>query len=160
MSDTQQSPHAANYMDDEIDLFELFEDIKEQWRWLIGSVITVTLAALVYALIATPTFQTEVIYRPATDADLYQLNQPKLKDALGLVSEEVAPSGAKSRTFSDLITADAAYKEFRSKALSSANLRAFYKKLVAEENLELNSLIFNPADGRAEHFKVRQLIWH
>lgn len=119
-----------NYADDEIDLFDLIDDIKENWRWLIGSGVVCVLAALIYALVATPTFQTEIVYKPVKEADLLQLNQPRLKDVLGFDSQYV--------------TAKRAFSEVRAEALSSNTIREFYNLLLEEKNPEIIDLVYNP----------------
>lgn len=70
---TTPAPQSPVY-DDEIDLFELAQDL---WRekvvvLVVGAVVT--LLALIYALVATPVYQTSSVLKPAKTKDLDQLN--------------------------------------------------------------------------------------
>lgn len=127
----QQAVSKANYTDDEIDLFELLEDVKNKWRWVVASFVACTAVAVIYALLAQPVYKTELIYRPVTFADLYQLNQPKLKEALNLID-----SGERN-----LITPEVAYNEFRARISSSSNLRGFYTYLLLNSSDALRELL-------------------
>lgn len=119
---------------DEIDLFDLLEDIKDKWYWLIGTGFICVLMALAYALIAKPVYQTEVIYKPVTETELLPLNQPRLKEVFGIATN----------SDKEYITPTKAFKEFRSKALSSNTLREFYNRLIENGSEELLELIYNP----------------
>lgn len=82
-------PHQSIAQDDEIDLFELAQDL---WRekvvvLVIGAVVT--LLALIYALVATPVYQTSSVLKPAKIKDLDQLN------SLGVY--EMTPGSALNR---------------------------------------------------------------
>ncbi|NLY16076.1 MAG: chain-length determining protein [Gammaproteobacteria bacterium] len=70
---TTPAPQSPVY-DEEIDLFELAQDL---WRekvvvLVVGAVVT--LLALIYALVATPVYQTSSVLKPAKTKDLDQLN--------------------------------------------------------------------------------------
>lgn len=118
---------------DEIDLFELFDDIKDKWYWLVGTGFVCVLLALSYALLAKPVYQTEVMFKPVTETELLPLNQSRLKEVFG-----IAVASDK-----EYITPTKAFKEFRIKALSSNTLREFYNDLVEEGNEELLELVYN-----------------
>lgn len=73
MNQQVNQPKSTAY-DDEIDLFEIFQDIwREKLLVVIIGFIT-TLLAVVYALIATPVFQTSSILKTAQLKDLDELN--------------------------------------------------------------------------------------
>lgn len=114
---------------DEIDLFDLVDDIKEQWRWLLGTGIACVLAALCYAYLATPVYQAELVYKPVNDTELLQLNQPRLKEVLGVAKD------------SQYMSAENAFRDVRAQALSGTVLAEFYAKLLSEDNAELKQLI-------------------
>lgn len=85
---TTPAPQSPVY-DDEIDLFELAQDL---WRekvvvLVVGAVVT--LLALIYALVATPVYQTSSVLKPAKTKDLDQLN------SLGVY--ELTPDSALNR---------------------------------------------------------------
>lgn len=70
---TTPAPQSPVY-DEEIDLFELAQDV---WREKITVLVigaAVTLLALIYALVATPVYQTSSVLKPAKTKDLDQLN--------------------------------------------------------------------------------------
>lgn len=129
---TDHSPNVQKevYIDDEIDLFELIDDIKSNWKWLFGAGFLCTLAALVYALIATPTFQAEIIYKPVKNVDLLQLNQPRLQEVLGFSGSYISPKQA--------------FADVRLEILSSNTIREFYAQLLKENNPQLLEIIYNP----------------
>ena len=49
--------------EDEIDLFDLIDDIKSKWYWLVGTAFVGVVVAVLYALLATPTYRTELVYK-------------------------------------------------------------------------------------------------
>ncbi|MAY13913.1 MAG: hypothetical protein CMI06_01100 [Oceanospirillaceae bacterium] len=108
---------------DEIDLFDLIDDIKEKWYWLVGTVVLSLCLALVYAYTTTPVYQTEVVYKEVSDVDLLPLNQPRLQGIFSLSREK-------------------AFKEVRALARSGNSKRVFYNQLLAENNVELSALIY------------------
>ncbi len=117
---------------DEIDLFDLVDDIKEQWLWLVGTGTVCVMAALLYAFWATPTYEAEVVFKPVREADLLPLNQPRLKDVLGVAEKEV------------FLTSKQAFADIRDRALSSNNEHRFYQELLKGDNTALKALIENP----------------
>lgn len=60
--------------DDEIDLFELAQSIWQERILVVIVTAAVTVLALIYALVATPVYQTASILKPAKIKDLDQLN--------------------------------------------------------------------------------------
>ncbi|WP_430462906.1 Wzz/FepE/Etk N-terminal domain-containing protein [Thalassolituus sp. LLYu03] len=125
---------------DEIDLFDLVDDIKDKWYWLAGTVVSALLLAVAYALLATPVFQTEVVLKQVSDADLLQLNQPRLREVFGVAADK------------DLVTPEKAFKEVRAKALSVSSMRGFYEKLLESDNQDLKAMIFNPQITHEQNF--------
>jgi len=114
--------HTAN--NDEIDLFDLIDDIKDKWYWLIGTVVLSLCLAFAYLYKVTPVYQTEVVYKEVSDADLLPVNQPRLQDVFSLSNEK-------------------AFKEVRALARSGNTKRAFYNQLLAEKDDALLALIYN-----------------
>lgn len=82
----QNTPPIPSQHDaDEIDLFELFESIW-QAKWLIVAItVVITGIAVVYALLATPVYETSSILRPAQQKDLDSLN---ITEVYSLTPEE------------------------------------------------------------------------
>lgn len=138
----QQAVSKANYTDDEIDLFELLEDVKNKWRWVVASFVACTAVAVIYALLAQPVYQAELVFRPSTNTDLYELNRPQLKELLGQIEEKVNPAtGEPIKIYTDFIDSAIAYEQFRARVMSSSSLRDFYKQLLQENISEVNSFL-------------------
>lgn len=119
---SMDTAHTVN--NDEIDLFDLIDDIKDKWYWLIGTVVLSLCLAFAYLYKVTPVYQTEVVYKEVSDADLLPVNQPRLQDVFSLSNET-------------------AFKEVRALARSGNTKRAFYNQLLAEKDDALLALIYN-----------------
>ncbi|TDQ37056.1 Wzz/FepE/Etk N-terminal domain-containing protein [Thiopseudomonas denitrificans] len=120
----QPAPTQPAIHDDEIDLFELAQDI---WREKVLVVIVgavVTLAALVYALLATPVYQATSILRPAQIKDLDELNSSKVY--------KLSPDEALNRVGAALESYDVRFDFFRS------NLELFGPLIHDNRTLEQN----------------------
>lgn len=111
-----------NHAADEIDLFDLIDDIKEQWLWVLGSVLFCVMGAAGYYLKpVTPIYKAEAIVHPVTDLDLIHLNQPSMRELLGVV-EKI--EGA-NRFVTAYITKSEAFSEFREIIRSQSTLSMF-----------------------------------
>lgn len=132
---TQSSAH-----DDEIDLFDLLDDIKQKWYWLIGAGFICTLLAGIYAFLASPVYKTDLILKPIAEADLIQLNQPRLKDVFDVPEDKL------------FLTAENAFGAVRTTALSGSVLRDFYSVLIAENEGALLGLIYNDDLSSEQNF--------
>lgn len=119
---SMDTSHTVN--NDEIDLFDLIDDIKDKWYWLIGTVVLSLCLAFAYLYKVTPVYQTEVVYKEVSDADLLPVNQPRLQGVFSLSNEK-------------------AFKEVRALARSGNTKRAFYNQLLAEKDDALLALIYN-----------------
>jgi LPS O-antigen subunit length determinant protein (WzzB/FepE family) len=73
MNNLPQTSH-SNAADDEIDLFELAQSIWQERILVFIVTAAVTVLALIYALVATPVYQTASILKPAKIKDLDELN--------------------------------------------------------------------------------------
>lgn len=62
------------HQDDEIDLFELAQDIWQEKLLVIISTVAVTGVALLYALLTSPVYETSSVLKPADIKDLDELN--------------------------------------------------------------------------------------
>ena len=123
---------------DEIDLFDLIDDIRSKWRWLLAGFVVCFGVAIVYALLVAPVYQTSVVLRDVTEAELLALNKPKLRDVFG----------------GDVITPEKAFKEVRAQALSAAVAGDFYKVLVERNYPGLNDLIVDSSITPEQNFAV------
>lgn len=73
MNNLPQTSHSS-VADDEIDLFELAQSIWQERILVVIVTAAVTVLALIYALVATPVYQTASILKPAKIKDLDGLN--------------------------------------------------------------------------------------
>ena len=135
---TQGQYSTAN---DEIDLFDLLDDIRDKWYWVAGSTVVCIIAAALYILQATPVYQTEVVYKPVAVADLLPLNQPRLNEVFELAAGN------------RYITPDLAFREAREYALSGAVLQAFYDVLLSEKDPALLPLIYDDRLSAEQNFR-------
>lgn len=79
---------------DEIDLFDLVDDVKDNIGWLIAPVGAGVLAAAAYLFFSAPVYQAEVVLKPSNAIELFELNRPVVKDALGGGHEFLTEKGA------------------------------------------------------------------
>jgi chain length determinant protein (polysaccharide antigen chain regulator) len=113
--------------DDEIDLFDLWDDIVEEKLWVfIGFFACVLLAAL-YLFRATEIFQTQVVIKPASANSVVELNAPQF--ALHLYSGDDGVPQAQA-IYSK--TVDEAFSDARSALLSKEYRRNFYQAYLDE----------------------------
>lgn len=105
MSTPLPTPHtAAQYPDDEIDLYELFQSIWQEKMLVALITAVVTVLALTYAVLATPVYQVQGIVRPATLKDLDELNGTGIynlsrTEALNMVGESLESYGTRLNFF-------------------------------------------------------------
>ncbi len=93
--DVIDSPELSSVRDDEIDLFDLWDDIVEEKIWVfIGFFACVLLAAL-YLFRATEIFETQVVLKPASANSVVELNVPQLE---GIYSKDLEESFADARS--------------------------------------------------------------
>lgn len=138
--------------EDEIDLFDLIDDIKSKWYWLVGTAFVGVVVAVLYALLATPTYRTELVYKEIASAGLSQLNQPRLKETF-----EVTSGGKVERRKDEVIFSlgtGRAFSELRGMAKSGTVKRAFYQKLLSEQNPTLLALIHDEKLTDEQNFSL------
>jgi chain length determinant protein (polysaccharide antigen chain regulator) len=85
--------------DDEIDLFDLIDDIWNQKIWVFAGLFTTIILAGLYLFKATPVYQAEAKIKSATANDLIQFSRPQLLDIYSL-DVEGAFASAKSALLS------------------------------------------------------------
>lgn len=103
--------------DDEIDLFDLIDHIREKWYWLIGCILVSFVLAFSYVSTVTPVYQTEIIFRPALDEGLLEFKQPLLESVFSLSGE-------------------GAYQQVKNIAQSATAKRDFYLSLVGQKKYQ------------------------
>ncbi len=121
MNDQQQLNN-----DDEIDLFDLIDDIWSHKRWVfIGLFATVILAGL-YLFKATPVYQAEAKVKSATANDLTEFSRPQLQGR-----NEISRKGGKvfQKTIPSIfeMNVDSAFSSAKSALLSTGYRKEFYE---------------------------------
>ncbi|WP_432697813.1 LPS O-antigen chain length determinant protein WzzB [Marinobacterium sp. YM272] len=79
-SPADNSPPQRSYADDEIDLFELIENLWKQKLLIILVTLIVAACGAAYALLATPTYQSTAYLLPPSSKNMAELNKLKLVD--------------------------------------------------------------------------------
>lgn len=80
LNTAQGSEKDMDRYDDEIDLFDLIDDIRDNVRWvLIGLILTLTLA-VAYLYVAKPVYKTESMIKPVNSKYLVELLSPQLQE--------------------------------------------------------------------------------
>lgn len=133
--------------DDEIDLFDLVDDIREKWYWLVGCLVVGSILATVYAYTATPLYRTELILRDAPESDLLTFNQPALRTTLKLTSarggnDKGSPVELRGEPVFAL-NSNAAFMGVRSVVRSVKARKSFYQEILNSENFEIKALLYN-----------------
>lgn len=145
MSDQQ-----TNSRSDEIDLFDLVDDIREKSHWVIWLTIVGVIVAIAYVLIATPVYRTEVIIKDAPGSDLVAFNQPALRTTLVLEARKESVNFDEERSGPALsaepvfeLTSEGAFLGARAIIRSASTRKTFYMRLLKEGDERLTSLIYN-----------------
>jgi chain length determinant protein (polysaccharide antigen chain regulator) len=140
--------------DDEIDLFDLIDDIWNQKIWIFtGLFVTIILAGL-YLFNATPVYQVEAKIKLATANDLIEFARPQLQGSGGVLKED----GTTLQKYSPPIfemTVESAFSSATAALLSTDYRKAFYEVKLDEikaiqdgynENLTLEQNFRNFSD--------------
>jgi chain length determinant protein (polysaccharide antigen chain regulator) len=138
--------------DDEIDLFDLVDDIRERWYLVLGYFFVGVVLAVVYALNASPLYKTELVLRDAPAPDLLTFNQPALRTTLQLVSSEKKDESGDPVELSNKpvfeLSSDAAFMGVRAVVRSATARKAFYQAILSSDNPKIKELLYN--DGLTE----------
>ena len=79
-SNELDAPKGSYSNDDEIDLFDLVDDIWSHKRWVFVGLFTTIILAGLYLFKATPVYQTEAKVKSATANDLIEFSRPQLSE--------------------------------------------------------------------------------
>jgi chain length determinant protein (polysaccharide antigen chain regulator) len=133
--------------DDEIDLFDLIDDIRDKWYLVLGYFFVGVVLAVVYALNASPLYKTELVLRDAPASDLLTFNQPALRTTLQLVSSEKKDESGDPVELSNEpvfeLSSDAAFMGVRAVVRSATARKAFYQTILSSESSEIKALLYN-----------------
>lgn len=134
----------AQFHDDEIDLFELAENLWKEKILIALVTAVVTFIALAYALLATPQYQTQSTVRPPALKSLDELN--------GLEIVEMEPEEALAKVAAELDSYDARFEYYRNNRELFTELESENRSL--EQNFErINSgalKVIRPDPKRAD----------
>ncbi|MDF1762612.1 MAG: Wzz/FepE/Etk N-terminal domain-containing protein [Oleibacter sp.] len=135
---------------DEIDLIDLLDDIKSKWYWIVGATFIGIALAIVYAVLSTPVYETSLVYKRVAATELFQLNQPRLKESYAINSSgvDIRSKGEAVFTLSPTQALSEVKKLFDSGVLK----RQFYTKLMSENNSELNRYIASDSLTEEQNF--------
>jgi len=78
----------ARFSTDEIDLFDLFDDLMANKIWVVLGLIGSLMMAGAYTLKSTPVYRTQAVVKSASENDLVQLNLPQIKTIYSKTVEE------------------------------------------------------------------------
>lgn len=147
-----------SYQNDEIDLFDLFDDIKAQWRWVFGTATLVVVAGLMYALLATPKFKAESELVAVSNQDLISVNLAKARLAKASDINDYKQSRSKqgavvarSPLKIDVLNADELFDSLTVLVNSSEQKLTFYKMLIKERNNEIYPLIYDESLNKEDN---------
>ncbi|UTW49476.1 Wzz/FepE/Etk N-terminal domain-containing protein [Bacterioplanoides sp. SCSIO 12839] len=133
--------------DDEIDFFDLFDDLKEKWFWVVGTATLFSAVAIAYALLVTPIYKTELVIKEVNEAALLELNKPVLEEVLGV---ELSGNGT---TLNAFMSPGQAFKNVRNTFMSAAILSDFYSFLLDQNNPDLMRLIYSERFSKSQNLK-------
>ncbi|MEC7545517.1 MAG: Wzz/FepE/Etk N-terminal domain-containing protein [Pseudomonadota bacterium] len=130
--------------DDDIDIFDLVDDIKDKWYWMLGTMVAGVLLAFVYAFTATPEFKTDAIITDVSPSELLPFNQPVLMSTLALSVNSGRDSDSPVMMMDvpvfELDT-EGAFLGARSVLRSASVRRSFYSKLLLRGDDRITSLV-------------------
>lgn len=107
---------------DELDLFDLWDDIVENKKWVVIGLAGCLLLAVAYLYKATSIYQSQVVIKSASDIYLLELNQPQLKASTAEVEDKVIRFDAIYE-----LSVNQAYSEAQKALLSKEYRKAFFE---------------------------------
>lgn len=113
---------------DEIDLFDLVDDVKNKWTWVVGFTVVFLSVVILYCAISKPLYQVDVVLKHVEPKELAQINQPEFANIPG---HTITPSGS--------------FNRIRSLLASSGLVGSYYQSLLEETDPKLLALIYNEA---------------
>tara|TARA_B110000008_G_scaffold239064_1_gene245616 strand:- start:398 stop:1555 length:1158 start_codon:yes stop_codon:yes gene_type:complete len=133
--------------DDEIDLFDLVDDIRDKWYWLVGWLVVGSILATVYAFTVSPLYRTELILRDAPESDLLTFNQPSLRTTLKLTSARGQTDKGSPVELSGepvfALDSNTAFMGVRAVVRSATARKSFYQEILNSENSKIKALLYN-----------------
>lgn len=142
--------------EDEIDLFDLVDDIRDKWYWLVGCLVLGGLLATAYAFTATPLYRTELVLRDAPASDLLTFAQPALRTTLQLASSDEKDEFGNPVELSNTpvfeLNSEQAFMGVRTVVRSATARKVFYQKILNSGDEEIKDLLYNPKLTEEQNF--------
>lgn len=114
--------------DDEIDLFDLVDDIRDNFKWVgIGAIFTICLA-VAFLFISKPVYQSEAVIKPANTKYLVELLSPQVKQVYDVDEDKIFNLATSALTASDYQKAF-----YKSKLVELKQMEGFYNEVLSEE---------------------------
>ena len=121
----------AGFHEDEIDLFDLWDDLVSNKIWVAAGLITCILLAAAYLFTAKPVYEVKSVIKPVSEQDLVEINVPQLS---GIYS----------------LSVDAAFEHAKRAMLSKEYHRDFYQQNLVE--IKAIEGLYNPALTESQNF--------
>lgn len=142
--------------EDEIDLFDLVDDIRDKWYWLVGCLVLGGLLATAYAFTATPLYRTELVLRDAPASDLLTFAQPALRTTLQLASSDEKDEFGNPVELSNTpvfeLNSEQAFMGVRTVVRSATARKVFYQKILNSGDDEIKDLLYDPELTEEQNF--------
>ncbi|MEK9713450.1 MAG: Wzz/FepE/Etk N-terminal domain-containing protein [Thalassolituus sp.] len=141
--------------DEEIDLFDLVDDVVDKWYWLVGALVAGVVVAALYAFIAVPVYKTQAVVTQSSSSGLLPFSQPALQTSITLVRSEGKTSGAEVQISDEAvfeISNATAFAGARAVLRSVAARRAFYQELLAVVDSDIRTLLYNETLTEEQNF--------
>lgn len=146
----------VQHVNDEIDLFDLIDDIKSQWRWVVVVMFLAVAMGVAYAFLATPKFKAKAELVASSSQGLVIVNLAKsqvakaseLNDYNDSQSDDSHPSRSQNKNTdnsnpANLLKGDELFESFTSSLSSDTQKIIFYNKLLENKNSKLYALIYD-----------------
>lgn len=142
--------------EDEIDLFDLIDDIRDKWYWLVGCLVVGGLLATAYAFTATPLYRTELVLRDAPASDLLTFAQPALRTTLQLATSDEKDEFGNPVELSNTpvfeLNSEQAFMGVRTVVRSATARKVFYQKILNSGDEEIKDLLYDPELTEEQNF--------
>jgi len=146
VNEIQQVGRDARFADDEINLFDLVNDLNLQKRWFFGPFTVCLVLGFLYINLVKPVYQVKSVVKAATEGDLIELNAPQLIGGQIKQREKIFSLGVSE-----------AYTQAKQAFLSREYRKAFYSSKL--ESIKSNGF-YNESLTLAQNFNSFNYSFH